>query len=210
MKLHLEYCKDIKLKYYIPKEINDFEDYKYNPLNKFYQDLCFPYNINNTDVILYDRKKEFNENNMALCESTCKFIEYKDHQIICECNIKTKFNSYLNQNSNKYNLISRFNFFSGSSNNIWVIYCFSSVLNKRNFWSNKCALIILVIIFLNITGAFLLKFIEYKYILNTSSHRIHYPWCEGVSKMSEKNKQGYNGDINTLEGYKPCGICNPK
>ncbi len=50
---------------------------------------------------------------------------------------------------------------------------------------------------------------EYKYILNTSSHRIHYPWCEGVSKMSEKNKQGYNGDINTLEGYKPCGICNP-
>ena len=166
IKLNLEYCRNIKLKYYIPKEINDFEDYKYNPLNKFYTDKCFPFNINNLDIILYDRRKEFDKNNMSLCESMCKFKGYKDNLIECECSIKNKFNSYLNNNTNKYNLIYRFNDdLSDFSFNIWVMQCFSSFLTSENFVSNKCALIIFGIIFLNIIGAFLFKYIEYKCIL---------------------------------------------
>ena len=43
--------------------------------------------------------------------------------------------------------------------------CFSSFLTSENFVSNKCALIIFGIIFLNIIGAFLFKYIEYKCIL---------------------------------------------
>ena len=167
IKLHLEYCRNTKLKYYIPKEINDFEDYKYNPLNNYYTDKCFPYNKNNLDIILYDRKKEFDKNNMSLCESMCKFKGYKDNLIECECDIKNKFNSYLNNKTNKYNLIYRFDdSLSKYSFNIWVMGCFSSVFPSDNFFSNKCALIIFCIIIINIIGALLLKFIEYKYILN--------------------------------------------
>jgi len=49
------------------------------------------------------------------------------------------------------------------------------------------------------------------YILNTNSHRFHYPDCSSVSKMSEKNKQLFEGtrDEVIAMGYKPCGQCNP-
>ena len=33
---------------------------------------------------------------MSLCESHCTFKGYIDGQIKCECDIKIKFNSYLN------------------------------------------------------------------------------------------------------------------
>ena len=49
------------------------------------------------------------------------------------------------------------------------------------------------------------------YVLNTSSHRFHYPDCAGVSTMSEKNKQIYIGSRQELidQGYEPCGQCKP-
>ena len=49
------------------------------------------------------------------------------------------------------------------------------------------------------------------YILNTSSHKFHYPDCAGVSTMSEKNKATYTGSREDLiaQGYTPCGQCNP-
>ena len=53
---------------------------------------------------------------------------------------------------------------------------------------------------------------EYKYILNTNSKLIHKPDCDSVLKMSEKNKEYTNTDINRLEeaGYRPCHNCNPE
>lgn len=47
------------------------------------------------------------------------------------------------------------------------------------------------------------------YILNTRSKKIHDTYCEAVEKMSEKNKEDYNGDLSELlkQGYEPCGIC---
>ena len=49
------------------------------------------------------------------------------------------------------------------------------------------------------------------YILNTSSHKFHYPDCAGVATMSEKNKQTFTGSRQELidQGYEPCGQCKP-
>ena len=49
------------------------------------------------------------------------------------------------------------------------------------------------------------------YILNTSSHKFHYPDCAGVASMSEANRQEYTGSREDLivQGYEPCGQCNP-
>ena len=41
-RLNLLTCSDIKMKYYIPKEINNYEDYRYNPDNNYYKDKCYP------------------------------------------------------------------------------------------------------------------------------------------------------------------------
>lgn len=52
---------------------------------------------------------------------------------------------------------------------------------------------------------------EQAFILNTNTHRFHYPSCSSVQKMSEKNKQEFTGTREELiaQGYKPCGNCNP-
>lgn len=50
-----------------------------------------------------------------------------------------------------------------------------------------------------------------EYILNVRTRKFHYPSCDSVAKMSEKNKK----DVSTVreelinEGYSPCGICKP-
>lgn len=49
------------------------------------------------------------------------------------------------------------------------------------------------------------------YILNAKSHKIHYPWCESVGDIKQKNKLEYTGTIEDLinDGYEPCKRCNP-
>lgn len=49
------------------------------------------------------------------------------------------------------------------------------------------------------------------YILNTSTKKFHYPSCSSVDAMSEKNKEYYSGDRDTVinRGFDPCKKCNP-
>ncbi|MCM1045046.1 MAG: DNA/RNA non-specific endonuclease [Candidatus Gastranaerophilales bacterium] len=49
------------------------------------------------------------------------------------------------------------------------------------------------------------------YILNTNTHKFHYPSCDSVDEMRDKNKWAYTGsreDILSM-GYEPCKRCNP-
>lgn len=49
------------------------------------------------------------------------------------------------------------------------------------------------------------------YILNTNTHKFHYPSCGSVGQMKESNKQTYTGNRDDLlaQGYDPCKKCNP-
>lgn len=50
-----------------------------------------------------------------------------------------------------------------------------------------------------------------QYVLNTNTHRFHYPDCPSVDDMKEKNKQPFEGtrDEVIALGYEPCGACRP-
>ncbi|WP_243111820.1 DNA/RNA non-specific endonuclease [Butyrivibrio sp. CB08] len=52
---------------------------------------------------------------------------------------------------------------------------------------------------------------ETTYILNKNSKKFHYPDCESVSDMKEKNKvySDKSRDEIIADGYKPCKRCNP-
>lgn len=49
------------------------------------------------------------------------------------------------------------------------------------------------------------------YILNTNTHKFHYPSCSSVNQMKESNKSYYTGtrDEVIAMGYDPCGRCHP-
>lgn len=50
-----------------------------------------------------------------------------------------------------------------------------------------------------------------KWVLNTNTKRIHYPYCSSVNQMKESNKGYSNDTVAELvsQGYKPCGNCHP-
>jgi len=53
--------------------------------------------------------------------------------------------------------------------------------------------------------------IEQTYILNTNTHKFHYPSCPSVEDMKDSNKETYTGSRDDLidQGYEPCGQCKP-
>lgn len=51
-----------------------------------------------------------------------------------------------------------------------------------------------------------------KYILNTNTKKFHYPSCNSVNQMKQKNKKEFTGTAQEAKkmGYSPCGNCNPQ
>ena len=160
IKLNLNICNKLKIMEYIPKIINDYKDYEYNPNNNYYYDDCSPIEYESkTDLTIYDRRNEFNINNMSLCESHCTYKGIVHQEIICECDIKIKFNSYMN-NIEHYNLIYRFSDLGISHFNLWLMKCFYSLFQKGALTNNMGHYIILSIMFLIILGTILFYSIE--------------------------------------------------
>ena len=63
-------CDYMNFIYSIPVNINESFVYKYNPDSAYNNELCFQFTTEyNTDITLYDRRKEFNDKNLSLCES---------------------------------------------------------------------------------------------------------------------------------------------
>ena len=98
-----------KIIYNIPVNINESELYKYDMQSDYYNDICYPYTANNkTDITLSDRKREFNDNNMSLCQSDCTFSKYNSDtkNVKCECNIKNE--TFSEKDINIDNLLQKF------------------------------------------------------------------------------------------------------
>ena len=49
------------------------------------------------------------------------------------------------------------------------------------------------------------------YVLNTNTKKFHYPFCDSVNEMKDKNKQAFTGSRDEVieMGYSPCGRCKP-
>ena len=89
-KLNLTICKDKKIEISIAVKIDDELD-KYNSSGGYYNDICYKTTSGSgTDIILKDRRNEFIDNNMTLCEEKCVLIDYnyEKERAICSCDIK--------------------------------------------------------------------------------------------------------------------------
>lgn len=49
------------------------------------------------------------------------------------------------------------------------------------------------------------------YVLNTNTHKFHYPSCSSVSDMKPENTYYFTGSRDEViaQGYNPCGRCKP-
>ena len=153
IKLNLSYCKDSKIDISISVKIDGQLD-KYNSSSDYYNNICYKTTSENgTDISLNDRRNEFVNNNLSLCEENCELIDYDyiKEKAKCSCDIKTSIFSY---DDIKFNKNDFFKSFTDIKNimNIEVMKCYIIVLKIKELKKNYGFFIVgFVVIFYFIT-----------------------------------------------------------
>ena len=145
-KLELNLCKNIKT--IVPVSIDENMLFKYDPTSDYYNDICFPYTTEKeTDIVLKDRKNEYNNNNLALCEKNCKMIEYNttSKSVMCECDPQNRSPLQLDDIINKEKLLNNFIDIKSISN-INLLKCYENLFSKGGLINNVGNYIILSIV----------------------------------------------------------------
>ena len=146
-KLDLNYCKNenVYIEIYIPASINENIIFKYDPKNSYYNDICNTFTTEyGTDMTIYDRKLEYNNNNLFLCPANCEYINYNadNKKVLCQC----KPQNGISLDKNK--MINHFKIFNYTTN-LNVLKCFE-FFSKKGLMKNIANYIISLIILLNI------------------------------------------------------------
>ena len=109
-----------------------------NIIHLYYNDVCYTYTTNNkTDIILKDRRNEYINNNMSLCEKNCEYNSYDsiNKNSVCDCIIKVKFPLISEIEINEDMLINNFINISQSMN-INVMKCYKTLFYKEGLKNN--------------------------------------------------------------------------
>jgi hypothetical protein len=152
-KLNLSYCDNETVNYNIPIDISEEDLEKYNASSDYYNDECSVYTTEDgTDIIILDRKKEFNDNNMFLCENNCNYTNYNTttKKSVCMCDVKSKIYSISEIFDNKDSLSKKFNVndTSTSSSNLGLMKCIDTLFSKYGLLKNLENYILILMIIL--------------------------------------------------------------
>ena len=185
--LNMDYCHDIKININIPISINENDLFKYDPSSPYYMDLCYPHSTeDNTDIILSDRKNEYNNNNMSLCESNCEYTNYNPQTktVTCECEVKKKISLINDIVNNKDALLNKFVDIKNTAN-IKVMKCYYTLFTKNGLKLNIGSYFLFFVIFINLI--LMIYFIAkgyYKFI--------NYIKKDVIIYEEKENKSNYN------------------
>ena len=147
--LNLSICNDTKIEILIPVIIEENNINKYNSSDDYYNDICYTYTTESgTDIILTDRKNEFINNNMTICETKCEYEGYEldFKKAKCECEVKIKIPLMSEITINKNILMNKLDI--KNSLNIKILKCYKLLLSKNGLIGNIGSYIILSIIFI--------------------------------------------------------------
>ena len=159
-KLNLSICDDLKIKIKVPLKlseevvnlINNIIDQGYNPFDlndKFYREICTPYNSENgTDVLLDDREEYIYSTiaNETRCPSGCTASSYTldSKYITCECNLNdTGIVAIDLKHISTDNIASSF-LSTFKNTNYKVMRCYNLVFNFKIFCHNYGSIISLI------------------------------------------------------------------
>ena len=194
--INLSLCENINIQ--IPVEINDDDIDKYDPSSEFYNDPCNKHsNDNGVDLTLYDRKNEFNEKNMSLCEKDCKFINYNTStkKVECDCLTKKNISLYIDDDSNKGDLVSKINNNEKSMSNLKIAECSNVLRSPEEIKSNTGFFLLLFILAIFII-VFIIFCVKGKSNLERKIDMIIYEQFEKNKDRKNNNKISKNKIIN--------------
>ena len=173
IKLNLAHCDNFTIEYNIPVAINEKDINKHDPNSSYYNNKCEQTTSQDgTDMTLYERKNEYNVNNMSLCESNCIYKGYNSStsQVGCDCQIKSNL-TYNDDINNQNDLLNKLET-SKSSNNLGVTQCFTG--STEQIKSNSAFYLLLFIIALLIIIFIIFYCKGYESLETQIDNEIHY------------------------------------
>ena len=149
VQLNLSECENALIDLDIPVSIDENILFKYDPNNEYYNDECFAYTSENgTDILLNDRKEEFINSNMSLCEKNCSYKGYNEEskKASCKCEIKSKELKFSEIFEEENILSNNFTFEDESKSNIMTMKCANTLFTKVGLLTNIANYILLFFI----------------------------------------------------------------
>jgi len=190
IKLDLKVCDGVKIKLIIPVKKIEKEEFKHNKSNEYYNDICHTFTTEfGTDITITDRKNEFNNNNLSLCEVNCDYEGYipEKKKSKCECQVKIRLPLISEIVFNKEQLLNNFVDINNATN-FKVIKCANIVFTKEGLKNNIGNYVILSIILIIVIFNILFIFKGYKLL------------CDIIDLIWEKKKN--NTNINSCNNVK--------
>ena len=186
----LDICQDMKINKSVSINITQDEIDKYNSSSGYYNDICYTYTSDNgTDVTLADRRNEYIDNNMAVCEDKCEFIAYDlgTGKAICSCPLVAKVSNISDNKIDIDKLKSNFINFKNIAN-VKILKCYHLLFSKKIFKNIGCIIISLIII-LALGSLFLFYFYGYNLLSHKIKDIVNVKSLETKEDKKEKNDQ---------------------
>ena len=116
-----------KVNYYSELGIDIF-----NIEDEFFNDICYSYSENDSDIIIKDRVSDIYEN-YSVCENNCNYngINLTQNIVSCKCSVKTYVDSTIEPPSLNQIILDSF-----KDSNLAVIKCYKLVFNFKNKFQN--------------------------------------------------------------------------
>ena len=193
-KLNLTVCKDIKIDILIPLNISSNEIDKYNKDSGYYNDICYSFTTDaGTDISLFDRRNEYKENKLHICEDGCDYTGYNENtkKVKCSCFTKLTLPLFSDIKVDKKELLSNFKDIRNIGN-FKMLKCIKLFFNKNNIFKNLSNYIFVLLFILSIISVFIFSCYDYKKI-----NRYIYSNDEKIDiKVFSENNMATNNDNN--------------
>ena len=187
--LDLSICNNTKIHMFHFVNIDENNIFKYNSTDDFYTDKCTPYTTeNNVDVTLEDRKNEYIEKNMSLCEVNCEYIGYNFNTKKAECECKPK-ESIIILSGFKFDKDLLLNNFKDIKKtiNLFLLKCFFILFSIDGFIKNIGSYILLFIISIEILCLIIFIYKGYSLLLSRIKYFIGFINNIKNGKIAKKN-----------------------
>ena len=169
--LNMTVCENTKIDIYLPTNISKEELYKHNPKSDFYNDICKTHTSESgTDIILNDRRNEFVDKNMNLCEEDCELTNFDNkiynttyNRVKCTCNTKINLPKLSKVKIDKAKLLNNFKDIKNMIN-ISLLKCIKLLFDLNNIHKNYANYMMIFLFTLSIISIFFFIFKDYFHI----------------------------------------------
>ena len=157
-KLNLTICGETKISLLIPFNINKDLD-KFNTSSGYYNDICYTTTSDDgTDISLKDRKSDYANNDLVVCQEGCIFTEYDFERKVakCKCDAKESPPSIADMKIDKAKLLENFKDIKNIVN-FEFLKCHKILFTKEGILNNYGCYIIFIIFLFHILSIFIFR-----------------------------------------------------